>query len=110
MVCVCVCVQQTPERVGQSDAVYEVVSLQREAERYNEEKGHLTSPTEEEEAEEGTTCYCSFISTGLSAFSCFLFSDSNTKAVFQSILSAVLQGCRHRKQQEWLLDSSHSHP
>lgn len=44
--------RQTPERVGQSDAVYEVVSLQREAERGNEEKGHVTSPTEEEEAEE----------------------------------------------------------
>uniref|UniRef100_H3CXT3 PID domain-containing protein n=1 Tax=Tetraodon nigroviridis TaxID=99883 RepID=H3CXT3_TETNG len=44
--------QQTSEREGQSDAVYEVVSLQREAERCNEEKGHPTSPTEEEEAEE----------------------------------------------------------
>lgn len=50
--------QQTPERVGQSDAVYEVVSLQREAERCNEEKEHVTCPAEEEEAEEGTTCYC----------------------------------------------------
>ena len=49
--CVCVCVQQAPERVGQSDAVYEVVSLQREAERSNE--GRLASPTEEEEADEG---------------------------------------------------------
>ena len=45
------CVQQPPERVGQSDAVYEVVSLQREAERSNE--GRLASPTEEEEADEG---------------------------------------------------------
>ncbi|KAL3047222.1 hypothetical protein OYC64_021441 [Pagothenia borchgrevinki] len=42
--------QQAPERVGQSDAVYEVVSLQREAERSNE--GRLASPTEEEEADE----------------------------------------------------------
>uniref|UniRef100_A0A8C2WB46 RAB GTPase activating protein 1 like n=1 Tax=Cyclopterus lumpus TaxID=8103 RepID=A0A8C2WB46_CYCLU len=42
--------QQTPERVGQSDAVYEVVSLQREADRSNE--GQLASPTEEEEADE----------------------------------------------------------
>ncbi|XP_068599147.1 rab GTPase-activating protein 1 isoform X2 [Brachionichthys hirsutus] len=39
--------QQTPERVGQSDAMFEVVSLQREAER-----GRLASPTEEEDAEE----------------------------------------------------------
>lgn len=49
----CVRLQQTPERVGQSDAVYEVVSLQREAERGNEEKGRQASPTEEEEADEG---------------------------------------------------------
>ncbi|XP_068445604.1 rab GTPase-activating protein 1-like isoform X2 [Clinocottus analis] len=42
--------RQTPERMGQSDAVYEVVSLQREAERSNE--GRLASPTEEEEADE----------------------------------------------------------
>ncbi|XP_059196844.1 rab GTPase-activating protein 1-like isoform X1 [Centropristis striata] len=42
--------QQAPERVGQSDAVYEVVSLQREAERSSE--GQQASPTEEEEAEE----------------------------------------------------------
>ncbi|XP_031159774.1 rab GTPase-activating protein 1-like isoform X1 [Sander lucioperca] len=42
--------QQAPERVGQSDAMYEVVSLQREAERSNE--GRLASPTEEEEADE----------------------------------------------------------
>uniref|UniRef100_A0A3Q3W0U0 Uncharacterized protein n=1 Tax=Mola mola TaxID=94237 RepID=A0A3Q3W0U0_MOLML len=40
------------KRVGQSDAVYEVVSLQREAERSNEEKGRQASPTEEEEADE----------------------------------------------------------
>ncbi|XP_070687687.1 rab GTPase-activating protein 1-like isoform X2 [Pempheris klunzingeri] len=44
--------QQAPERVGQSDAVYEVVSLQREAERSNEGRGRLASPTEEEEADE----------------------------------------------------------
>ncbi|XP_063747329.1 rab GTPase-activating protein 1-like isoform X1 [Eleginops maclovinus] len=42
--------QQAPERMGQSDAVYEVVSLQREAERSNE--GRLASPTEEEEPDE----------------------------------------------------------
>ncbi|KAM8875421.1 rab GTPase-activating protein 1-like isoform 2-T2 [Spinachia spinachia] len=42
--------RQTPERLGQSDAVYEVVSLQREAERSNE--GRLATPTEEEEADE----------------------------------------------------------
>ncbi|KAM9358161.1 rab GTPase-activating protein 1-like [Symphorus nematophorus] len=44
--------QQAPERVGPSDAVYEVLSLQREAERSNEERGRLASPTEEEEADE----------------------------------------------------------
>ncbi|XP_051233336.1 rab GTPase-activating protein 1-like isoform X2 [Dicentrarchus labrax] len=44
--------RQAPERVGQSDAVYEVVSLQREAERSNAERGRLASPTEEEEADE----------------------------------------------------------
>uniref|UniRef100_A0A8C5NGV8 Rab-GAP TBC domain-containing protein n=1 Tax=Gouania willdenowi TaxID=441366 RepID=A0A8C5NGV8_GOUWI len=44
--------QQTPERVGQSEAVYEVASLQREAERKTEESGRLSSPTEEEEADE----------------------------------------------------------
>uniref|UniRef100_A0A671V3N0 RAB GTPase activating protein 1 like n=1 Tax=Sparus aurata TaxID=8175 RepID=A0A671V3N0_SPAAU len=38
--------------VGQSDAVYEVVSLQREAERSSEEKGRLASPNEEEEVDE----------------------------------------------------------
>lgn len=92
MVC-CVCIQQTPERVGQSDAVYEVVSLQREAERSNEEKGHVTSPAEEEEAEEGRACCCSFISASVSDFSCFSFSKSNTQRVFRSVLSAVLQGC-----------------
>ncbi|XP_070765707.1 rab GTPase-activating protein 1-like isoform X3 [Enoplosus armatus] len=44
--------RQAPERVGQSDAVYEVVSLQREAERSNEGRGQPASPTEEEEADE----------------------------------------------------------
>ncbi|XP_041862679.1 rab GTPase-activating protein 1-like isoform X1 [Melanotaenia boesemani] len=44
--------RQVPDRVAQSDAVYEVVSLQREAERNNEGKGRLVSSNEEEEAEE----------------------------------------------------------
>uniref|UniRef100_A0A3B4WD88 RAB GTPase activating protein 1 like n=1 Tax=Seriola lalandi dorsalis TaxID=1841481 RepID=A0A3B4WD88_SERLL len=44
--------RQAPERVGQSDAVYEVMSLQREAERSNEGRGRLTSPTEEDEVDE----------------------------------------------------------
>ncbi|KAM8744625.1 rab GTPase-activating protein 1-like isoform 2-T2 [Acanthopagrus schlegelii] len=44
--------RQAPDRVGQSDAVYEVVSLQREAERSSEEKGRLASPNEEEEVDE----------------------------------------------------------
>lgn len=52
-----VCEQQAPERVGQSDAVYEVVSLQREAERNNEGRGRLASPTEEEEADEGMAIF-----------------------------------------------------
>lgn len=46
------CVQQAPERMGQSDPVYEVVSLQREAERNNEGRLQLT-PSEEEEPDEG---------------------------------------------------------
>lgn len=50
---VCAFVQQTPERVGQGEAVYEVVSLQREAERSNEESGLLASSAGEEEADEG---------------------------------------------------------
>ncbi|XP_053287282.1 rab GTPase-activating protein 1-like isoform X1 [Pleuronectes platessa] len=44
--------QQAPERVGPSDAMYEVVSLQREAERNNEGRGQLAPSTEEEEADE----------------------------------------------------------
>lgn len=56
-VLMCASVQQTPERVGQGEAVYEVVSLQREAERSNEERGRLASPTEEEEADEGMKCF-----------------------------------------------------
>ncbi|XP_005733247.1 rab GTPase-activating protein 1-like isoform X2 [Pundamilia nyererei] len=44
--------RQASERGAQSDAMYEVVSLQREMERSNEEKGRLASPTEEEEADE----------------------------------------------------------
>uniref|UniRef100_A0A8D3BHJ1 Rab GTPase-activating protein 1-like n=1 Tax=Scophthalmus maximus TaxID=52904 RepID=A0A8D3BHJ1_SCOMX len=39
-------------RQSQSDAVYEVISLQREAERSNEGSGRLGSRTEEEEADE----------------------------------------------------------
>uniref|UniRef100_A0A4W6CMB1 RAB GTPase activating protein 1 like n=1 Tax=Lates calcarifer TaxID=8187 RepID=A0A4W6CMB1_LATCA len=39
-------------KLRQSDAVYEVVSLQREAERSNEIRGRQASPTEEEEADE----------------------------------------------------------
>lgn len=58
---VCACAQQT-ERVGQSEAMYEVVSLQREAERSNEERGRLASPTEEEEADEGKHFSCFFFS------------------------------------------------
>uniref|UniRef100_A0A8C5I572 Rab-GAP TBC domain-containing protein n=1 Tax=Gouania willdenowi TaxID=441366 RepID=A0A8C5I572_GOUWI len=44
--------QVCPQKVGQSEAVYEVASLQREAERKTEESGRLSSPTEEEEADE----------------------------------------------------------
>ncbi|XP_039983699.1 rab GTPase-activating protein 1-like isoform X2 [Xiphias gladius] len=44
--------QQAPERVSQSDAVYEVVSLQREAERSNDGKGQLASSTEDEDPDE----------------------------------------------------------
>ncbi|XP_037830254.1 rab GTPase-activating protein 1-like isoform X2 [Kryptolebias marmoratus] len=44
--------QQAPDRVGQSDAVYEVVSLQREAERTNEGRGQHVSTNEEEEVDE----------------------------------------------------------
>lgn len=50
--------------MGQSDAVYEVVSLQREAERSNEKRERLTSAPEEEEAEEGRIlffCCCCFV-------------------------------------------------
>lgn len=54
------CIQQAPDRVGQSDAVYEVVSLQREAERSNEIRGRQASPTEEEEADEGMDLSLSF--------------------------------------------------
>ncbi|XP_051929864.1 rab GTPase-activating protein 1-like isoform X2 [Hippocampus zosterae] len=44
--------QHAPERTGQNDAMYEVVSLLREAERSNEGKGQPASPTEEEEADD----------------------------------------------------------
>lgn len=79
LICLCVSVQQTPERTSQSDAVYEVVSLQREAERCKEEKGHLTLPTEEEEAEEGSPCHCLFIPASFSHF-CFSFCNSNKQS------------------------------
>lgn len=62
-VCFCFFTQQVPEKVGQSDAVYEVVSLQREAERSNEKRERLTSAPEEEEAEEGKILFfcCCFV-------------------------------------------------
>ncbi|XP_015243355.1 PREDICTED: rab GTPase-activating protein 1-like isoform X1 [Cyprinodon variegatus] len=44
--------QQAPDRVSQSDAVYEVVSLQREAERKSEERERVTSQNEEEDVDE----------------------------------------------------------
>uniref|UniRef100_A0A665T529 Rab GTPase-activating protein 1-like n=1 Tax=Echeneis naucrates TaxID=173247 RepID=A0A665T529_ECHNA len=43
---------QIPEGVGQTDAVYEVISLQREAERSNKGVEQRPSPTEEEEPDE----------------------------------------------------------
>lgn len=51
--CASMCVQQAPDRVGQSEAVYEVVSLQREAERSNGGRERIVSPNEEEEADQG---------------------------------------------------------
>jgi len=68
-----VCIQQAPDRVGQSDAVYEVVSLQREAERKDEERGRLMSPNEEEEAEEGMGVLL-FLSFFFPRDACFLLS------------------------------------
>ncbi|XP_043986415.1 rab GTPase-activating protein 1-like isoform X2 [Gambusia affinis] len=44
--------QQAPDRVSQSDTVYEVVSLQREAERNIEEREQVTSHNEEEDVDE----------------------------------------------------------
>ncbi|XP_032426943.1 rab GTPase-activating protein 1-like isoform X1 [Xiphophorus hellerii] len=44
--------QQAPDRVSQSDSVYEVVSLQREAERNIEEREQVTSHNEEEDVDE----------------------------------------------------------
>lgn len=49
--------QHAPERTGQSDAMYEVVSLLREAERSNDGKGQPASPTEEEEADDGKSSH-----------------------------------------------------
>lgn len=57
LMCALLCVQQAPERISQSDAVYEVVSLQREAERNSEGRGPLASPTEEEEADDGRSLF-----------------------------------------------------
>lgn len=72
--CVCAFVQQTPERVGQCEAVYEVVSLQREAERCSEERGRLASPTEEEEADEGMHISCFLFATYFTLVLCFCHS------------------------------------
>lgn len=47
--------------MGQSDAVYEVVSLQREAERNNEGRGQLVSTNEEEEVDEGLILFYHFV-------------------------------------------------
>ncbi|KAJ8278739.1 hypothetical protein COCON_G00058050 [Conger conger] len=44
--------KQGTEKDGQGDAMFEVVSLQRQAEKTNGARGRLTSPTEEEEQEE----------------------------------------------------------
>lgn len=44
--------QQSPEKQGQTEAVFEVVSLQREAERKSEEQLQPATPTEEEEQDE----------------------------------------------------------
>ncbi|XP_076007501.1 rab GTPase-activating protein 1-like isoform X2 [Genypterus blacodes] len=44
--------RQEPDTIGQSDTVYEVVSLQRETEWSNGRRGRLASPAEEEEADE----------------------------------------------------------
>lgn len=84
--------QQTPERVGQGEAVYEVVSLQREAERSSQESGRLATPAEEEEADEGTNV-SSFSSAN--PFNRPLFLCPKVKHLISCIHSRVLiQGVR----------------
>lgn len=77
--CACICIQQAPDRGSQSDAVYEVISLQREADRKNEGKELPASPNEEDEAEEGT----------LLSLTIFFFATSST-SLFLSLSLQIL--------------------
>lgn len=88
-VLVCASVQQTPERVGQGEAVYEVVSLQREAERSNEERCRLASHTEEEEADEGMKV--SSLSSASPTQSRSFFGRSRSPHIIYCILTRVLK-------------------